>query len=416
MAKRASELAWDIIDTTRVKRPGAQQRKRHWAWDAVESMKANLEYLMQRKNQSHLIPGTEHRELHKYLICAACPHLFSTDWPKERAAVMAYLGTKSDNTLVAYKAERNAGKTVFGAMAVAAVAYSLAPYGYSILIMATTLAQGKIPFRTVVDYLKQFPDAADVLEETSQECTVNRGGMFQGAQMRTIIKVAATGNTDALRGNYYRFVWVDEADFIKQTTLVPVIMPMLRPMNVVGFFSTSPKEPGHVRMLAAHFRAGTQQLVTLVGTPVHILRKPAGHRADERREQAFVTYFSNYRNLSRQELKGVSDDTGAFPAEHVKRMFESPQEVVNVVPYLFACVDPSGGGSSATAVVIGTFDIATTKFLVSVIVFTRFPPPRLNCRLSLLVCTSVPSSRVASIAASFLSTSTSMRPKSPFQG
>jgi hypothetical protein len=148
----------------------------------------------------------------------------------------------------------------------------------------------------------------------------------------------------------------------------------------MAMLTSSPHFPGNIGMLVEKFRSahGDRPMVTLVETPKSVLRQMPGHRADPVREEAFKNLYSGYRDLAAAELHGVVTNEGALQTDKVDAMFMQKVAIVRMIPYLFACVDISGGGDSETAVVIGAFDSQTRAFLV------RFTTT--HCLLDVCVC------------------------------
>lgn len=308
-------------------------------------------------------------EFHNRVLLALLPHIYGREWAMNQDAVLKRHNLHSLRQHLLLSCPRRFGKTTGVAMLVAAVLYCI-PKQIKIIVCCQNTAAAMVMIKCILLLLDQL-SANDSVFFVSNN---NRPTIIYSRQKRKDDPTASTvtgipSGSDNIRGGDGDIIIFDEMAFLK-SSVISVVAPMLRKEGSIliglsslqkdnaSFFTRLLDEKDqHGNLLFEVYRSELvcyecRQKNANIACP-HLeddLPDFLTRNADE----VIRALMSSDNLLYQTEILGITHSLSvqALNAVHLKEFYDSvplhPQEDIYMV-HIF--VDPSGGGTSNSAIV-----------------------------------------------------------------
>lgn len=344
------------------------------------------------KHRDGMVPTPEQVEFQGYLLASLLPKIYEREWDRNRDTINRRHGFAANTPFCGFEAARGNGKTVAGAMMLAAVLHAMADRRLLCAIFAMVYEQTSMVLNAVHFFVTLLPGGASMCTRGGDELRVYPRGVSRHSVTFSRV-VAKSGNTEAARGTQPHITLVDEAAFVKPNAYKRAILPMTFADNRVLWMFTSPSTADTVfqRMTSAVTRSGNP-VCTLTRSRavcpkcvgkmqcIHTVVPPLPHKSDPFKTEAYALIYQRDTETYAREIQGMRDlsDNSVYDRAAVDAMFAKPVQLVRPLPYVFVFIDPSSGGKgSQTAWILGVFQ--GTQFVVGAqCSFT--PTPHTQCR------------------------------------
>jgi hypothetical protein len=299
---------------------------------------------------------------------AALRYFFEEDWQISREAIVHTLYPEYENDKdvwnVMFNLPRQTGKSTCIGAYVAALVLSKAEG--KILVTAHNKSRAE----DLLGLIKGSICAMIKDDPSSPKFVINKTDKLVMSNGTVVTCVPATDQ--AIRGNSASLIICDEFDYIKFKVFIEAMLPILRNNNIlVGLSTANPKQSGMYNRYASEwdkFKAFTifNKVANMCDNCIRNKAEECTHMeslvgmGDIKREKELKAFYPpNSLDIFRRELHGSIENDQMFVFERamIDRVFKKENNYMaeymrEDYRYVYAFVDPSGGGNlSHTAVV-----------------------------------------------------------------